>query len=130
MSRAAGGIISWKSTDSDGAVIDNLSNQVLDNDRRRCSKFRGHNLHGQHRISLALGGWGLDNGFFVLSHGMFNLFGQVIVLGIGFILPVPFFTLSSMQFIAAVRTTSFLPAYLSYIRQEPFSANGAGALSS
>ena len=34
----------------------------------------------------------------LLINSFFNLFGQVVAFRIGFILPIPFFTLSAMKF--------------------------------
>jgi hypothetical protein len=58
-----------------------------------------------------------------------KLISQIDVFKICFVLPVPFFTLSSMQFILACRTACLLPTYLLRNRLKPFPANTAGTFS-
>jgi hypothetical protein len=60
---------------------------------------------------------------------LFKLFAQIIAFAIGTIFTIPFRTFSAMSFLAALGTAGHLPAFLAHIRQKPFAANTAGALS-
>jgi hypothetical protein len=129
ISRSDPAMILWKSSDSLMGAINNYRDQVLDNDGRFDSIFCANNLNGQDWICLLLGHDCMAIRFCMLIDCIFNLFCQVIIFRIGFMLPVPFFTLSSVKFFAALRPAGSLPSFLPYIRHKPFSANTAGTLS-
>lgn len=58
-----------------------------------------------------------------------KLIGQIVIFEICFVLPVPFFTLSSMTFILTCRAARLLPSFLLHTGLKPFPANTAGTFS-
>ncbi|AOY57278.1 hypothetical protein [Desulfococcus multivorans] len=60
---------------------------------------------------------------------MFKLLTQIIAFAVGTMSTIPFRAFSAMPFLSALRAAGHLPAFLAHIRQKPFAANTAGALS-
>jgi hypothetical protein len=115
-----------------------LKNQILDNHSRMFPHMSHDDIHWQNRFCPAwyTEGWwifrlslGWIPGWFLFIDRL-ELISQIVALVIGFVFPVPLFTLHSMKFFLAFRTARPLPSFLLRNRLKPFPANTAGTFSS